>query len=53
MTTEVVGLIVIGGILAIITLYVMVFTDIMFGKHERSEKWDEVLNQPPKPPQEE
>jgi hypothetical protein len=50
MTTETVGLILIGGVVAIISLYLMIFTDVMFGKHIRSEKWDEFLHQPPKRP---
>lgn len=51
MTTVTVGVILIGGVVAIISLYLMIFTDVMFGKHKRSEKWDEFLHQPPKPPQ--
>lgn len=51
MTTETVGMILIGGVVAIISLYLMTFTDVMFGKHKRSAKWDEFLHQRPMPPQ--
>ena len=53
MSTEEVGLIIIGGVVALILLGLMVFfPDVMFGRHKRSEKWDEFLHQPPDPPQE-
>lgn len=49
MTTEEVGLVLIGGGVALISLYLMIFTNVMFGQDKRSEKWDEFLHQPPNP----
>ena len=41
----------ISGVFAVLSLGLMLFTDVMFGKHERSDRWDEFLHRPP-PPQE-
>lgn len=34
---------------AAVGIVVLLFTNAMFGKHERSEKWDDFLHQPPRP----
>ena len=36
------------GVIALVSLLLMLFTNVMFGKHERSEEWDELLHQPPR-----
>ena len=40
----------IGGVIALVTLGLLLFTNVMYGKPERSPKWDEFLHQPPAPP---